>query len=104
MSIGSILVGIALALVTGACLARPFRTATVDLDRAIETWVAEVRVEERRRRPVGGTATTGSKGAEERRSNEAEEQVNYCSQCGRSVGPDDHFCAGCGASLRGGVE
>jgi hypothetical protein len=93
MSIGSILVGIALALVTGAYLARPFRTATVDLDRAIETWVAEVRAEKQR-----------SGGAEEQRSEKAEEKVNYCSQCGRRVGPDDHFCAGCGTPLRGDVE
>jgi hypothetical protein len=93
VSIGSILVGIALALVTGAYLARPFRTATVDLDRAIETWVAEMRAEGRR-----------SKGAEEQGSEGEGEKVNYCSQCGRRVGPDDRFCAGCGTPLRGDVE
>ena len=95
MSIGSVLIGIALALVVGAYLARPFRTATVDLDRAIKTWVAEVRAEERRRRRGG----EGEKGSEK-----AEEAVNYCVQCGRSVGPDDRFCAGCGTPLREGVE
>jgi hypothetical protein len=45
MSLGGILVGVALILVVGAYLARPFRTAT-DLDRAIEAWVAQVRAEE----------------------------------------------------------
>lgn len=93
MSIGSILVGIALTLVTGAYLARPFRTATVDLDRAIETWVAEVRAERQR-----------SGGTKEQKSEEAEEKVNYCSQCGRRVGPGDRFCAGCGTPLREDVE
>ncbi len=93
MSIGSILVGIALALVTGTYVARPFRTATVDLDRAIETWVTEVRAEGRR-----------SGGAEERESEETEGAINYCPKCGRRVGYDDHFCAGCGVPLQGGVE
>ncbi len=104
MSVGAIFVGIAFALVVGAYLARPFRTATVDLERAIEAWVAEVRaegqgnrgVEEQRQHPVGATATAGSE--------EAEEKVNYCSQCGRRVGPDDRFCAGCGAPLREGLK
>ena len=93
MSIGSILVGIALALVTGAYLARPFRTATVDLDQAIESWVAKVRAEGRK----GG-------GAEEQESEGTEEAINYCPKCGRRVGLDDHFCAGCGAPLRESVK
>ena len=46
MSIGSILVGIALILGVGAYLARPFRRGRVDLDRAIETWVSQVRADE----------------------------------------------------------
>jgi len=86
MSIGSVLVGIAVALVAGTYLARPFRSARVDLDRAIEVWVAQVCADGQ-----------GSRGAEE-------QAVNYCSQCGRRVGPDDRFCAGCGAPLLGGAE
>lgn len=88
MSIGSVLVGIALALVVGAYLARPFRTrARDDLDRQIETWVARVRAE-----------VEGGRGAEEQRG----ETANYCPQCGRRVGPDDRFCAGCGTWLQEG--
>ena len=104
MSVGSVLVGLALALVVGAYLARPFRTVALDLDRTIKTWVAEVRAERQRRRPVVAVAPTGSGGAGEQRSREAEEAINYCPHCGRRVSPDDHFCAGCGTSLRGGVE
>jgi hypothetical protein len=89
MSIGSILVGVAFILIVGAYLARPFRRGRVDLDRAIETWVAQVRV---------GEGGEGSASAAE----DAEEGVNYCPQCGRRVGPDDRFCAGCGRPLPGG--
>ncbi len=82
MSTGSVLAGIAVALVVGAYLARPFRTAEVDLDRAIEVWVAQVRAE---------------------RETESV-MVNYCPQCGRRLGPNDRFCAGCGTRLQGGAE
>lgn len=84
MSIGSILVGVALVVGVGAYLARPFRQGRVDLDRAIETWASQVRVS----------------GADK----DAEEAVNYCARCGRRAGPDDRFCAGCGRPLSGGAE
>lgn len=47
MSIGTVLVALALALVAAAYLARPFRAARAgaDLDRAIEAWVAQARAE-----------------------------------------------------------
>ena len=45
MSTGSALIGIAVTLVVAAYLARPFRTAG-SLNRAIETWVAQVRAEQ----------------------------------------------------------
>jgi hypothetical protein len=87
MSLGSVLVVLAVLLVVVAYLARPFRIARRDagLDRVIEAWVARVRAEGRREgeRP-------------------AREPVNYCPQCGHHVGPDDRFCAGCGARLPGG--
>ena len=90
MGIGSIFVGIALLLVVLAYLARPFRVARagVDLDRAIEAWVAQVRAKGQR-----------SRGAEEQGTKGAEGQVNFCPQCGRRVSPDDRFCAQCGAPL-----
>ena len=89
MSIGSVLVGVAVALVVGAYLARPFRVVSVNadanLDRDIEAWVAQARSR--------GTAISSA---------EAElEPVNFCFECGRRVGSDDRFCAGCGTRLRG---
>ncbi len=88
MSIGAILVGIAGLLVVGAYLARPFYTTELDLERAIEAWVAQARAE----------------GTGEQRGTGAGEPVNFCSRCGRSVGPDDHFCPGCGAQLPRGTR
>lgn len=82
MSIGSVLVGIALVLIVAAYLARPFRRVEADPDRAIEVWVAQVRAE---------------------RETESV-MVNYCPQCGRRLGPNDRFCAGCGTRLQGGAE
>ena len=89
MGIGSILVGVAVALIVGAYLARPFRVAkvTTDLDQAIETWVAFVRAE-------GAVPSPAEKGLE---------PTNFCHQCGRRVVSDDRFCAGCGTLLRGGT-
>ena len=85
MGIGSVLVGIACALIVGAYLARPFRRPEADRDQVIEAWVARVRE---------------SGGAERRRSGGVEEAVNFCSQCGRRIGPDDRFCSGCGTRLQ----
>ncbi|RLC77020.1 MAG: hypothetical protein DRJ03_11025 [Chloroflexi bacterium] len=96
MSIGAILVGVACALVVGAYLARPFRRTEIDPDRAIEAWVAQARAEK------AGKRESRETGAQ--RSRRAEETVNFCSKCGRSVGPDDHFCPGCGAKLPRGTK
>lgn len=88
MSIGSVLVGIAVVLIVGAYLARPFRTVTVgegaNLDRDIEAWVAQARPRETE---IGSVEV------------DAEEPMNFCFQCGRRVVPGDRFCAGCGTQL-----
>lgn len=85
MSFGSILIGLALAVVVGAWLARPFRRAG-DPDRAIEHWVAQARAAH------GEPLAT----VEERPG----EEIHFCPRCGRRVGPEDRFCARCGAPLR----
>ena len=93
MTIGSILVGIAVLAVVGAYLVRPFRpSSAMSLDRTIEAWVAQVK--EERERPEdtkeAGVATVeGATGHE----------MNYCPHCGRQVDPDDRFCSGCGKQL-----
>ena len=84
MGAGSVLIGVAIALVVGAYLARPFRKVAMDQDRVIEGWIAQVRAE----------------GTDVRRTEQSSEQVNFCHQCGRRAGPDDRFCAGCGIPLR----
>lgn len=90
MSIGSVLVGATVALVVAAYLARPFRATKVstDVDRTIEAWVAHVRTE-----GVSNSLVEMEKDAE---------PVNFCSQCGRRVGPNDRFCPGCGTRLQEG--
>ncbi len=88
MGIGSILVGVAVVLVVGAYLARPFRTTEVDLDQTIDAWVAQVSAE----------------GAAARLTDRGPDPVNFCPQCGRRVGPDDRFCARCGTPLQAGTE
>ena len=82
MSIGTVLVGIAVVLLVGTYLARPFRKGEAVLDRAIETWVAQVRAEGQPREDEPGTRCS-----------------SHCSQCGRPVHPGDRFCSGCGTPL-----
>ncbi len=97
MSPGSLLIGLALALVVGAWLARPFRRAA-DPDRAIEYWVARARavgggpIGEAEGRPAGSEPRSEAEG-------HPTDEVNFCSRCGRRVGPEDRFCARCGAPL-----
>lgn len=95
MSIGSVLIGVAVLAVVAAYLARPFRaSAAAGPDRSIEAWVAQVREEERRSR--SGEEKKSARPVEEGRDDQA---VNYCPQCGRRVAPDDRFCSGCGRPL-----
>lgn len=91
MSIGSILIGLSLALVVGAWLARPFRRAA-DPDRAVEYWVAQARAARSGPFVVRHEA--------ERSAVDADEGIHFCPRCGRPVGPEDRFCARCGAPLR----
>lgn len=103
MSIGSILVGLAVALVVGAFVARPFRQMRAsEVERAIESWVAQARAEQRAEGK--GQEARGRKQEAREKAEEAEEPAAFCPQCGRRVGPEDRFCARCGRPLRGGAE
>jgi hypothetical protein len=94
MSVGALLIGIALLTVVAAYVARPFRTARegADPDKAIEFWVAQVR----------GEQEMSPEGGEPGGSDLRADTVNYCPECGRRVASDDRFCSRCGTKLRGG--
>lgn len=100
MSIGSILVGIAVLALVVAYLARPFRPAgSASVDRTIETWVREVQDEE----PDPSKQPQAEHAGDRMTPADAEpvaRPVNYCSQCGQRVASDDRFCSSCGARLR----
>ncbi len=78
MSLGAILVGAAIAAMTIAYIARPFRAAALDEDTLIEAWVHAV--------AAASSASTSA-------------GVDFCLQCGRQVAPDHRFCPGCGERL-----
>jgi hypothetical protein len=75
MSVGSILVSVAVLLFLAAYVALPFRRAEVDLDKFIEARVARIR-------------------------RERDDGARPCPHCGHYAGTDDRFCAGCGMPLQ----
>ena len=125
MSLGSIFVGLAIAVITIAYIARPFRAASnaasggVDsrTDKLIESWVRAAPVE-----PSGVEDAAMAPGTEAPATADAATAtpapvvppssapataqgaassgaVNFCPQCGRRVTSDYRFCPGCGAPL-----
>lgn len=77
MSGGSLLVGAALALVSAAFVARPFRPPRGnDLDSTIQRWVSQVR------------------------SARSTAEPRYCRQCGQALDADDRFCSACGTPVK----
>lgn len=81
MSVGTVLVALAIATVLVAYVARPFRREEGDPEAQLERWVQEARSQ---RSETTGRAT--------------------CPQCGRPVQADHRFCPGCGAPLPEGEE
>ena len=79
MGIGSVLVGLAALVVLAAYVALPFRSTSLDVDRAIEVWASQDRNLENDDIAVDG---------------------RFCTACGRQAQPDDRFCSGCGTELR----
>lgn len=75
MSLGAVLVGISLALVTVSYVARPLRAGpSLSDEQRIEAWVVA---------------------ADPR----AAKHPGLCPKCGRRLGRGDRFCRGCGAAL-----
>ncbi len=118
MSLGSIFVGLAIAVIVIAYIARPFRAASgvavSRTDKLIEAWVraapvATPAVPDAIAEP-GGDAVAPvvtppvvpapvvvPRAAA--RPVSPSEAVNFCPQCGRRVTSDYRFCPGCGALL-----
>lgn len=105
MTLGSLLIGIAVTLVVVAYLARPFRAERRSVDAQIEAWVAEAR----RASTASPPASSSEASSSEAGSSEAasalpaaasDDEINFCPQCGRKVAPDHRFCPGCGYQLR----
>ena len=86
MDIGSIVVGVAVALVVGAYLARPFRTTEADLDQSIDAWGTQVRAE----------------GAAARLTDRRPEPMNFCPQCGKTHKNMCHSCLEAKKGANGG--
>ncbi len=76
MTPGTLLCTLAIAVVVAAYVARPFRRAPDDIDRAIEGWIAQ----ETRLRLA-----------------RSKKDPNICPHCGRRIKPQHRFCRGCGA-------
>ena len=121
MSLGSIFVGLAIAVMAIAYIVRPFRAASSATasrtDKLIEAWVRAAPVatpgaKDTVTAPDAGTLTEADapaavpvvasapavvpRAAARPVSSEA---VNFCPQCGRRVTSDYRFCPGCGALL-----
>lgn len=118
MSLGSIFVGLAIAVIVIAYIARPFRAASgaaaSRTDKLIEAWVRAATVPTPAAQNVvaepGGDAVASvitppvapapvvvpRAAARPASSSEA---VNFCPQCGRRVTSEYRFCPGCGALL-----
>lgn len=100
MSIGSVLIGLAVLAVLAAYLARPFRsTAGAGVNQTIEAWVTQVQLEEAKPTASDDEEELGESAREEA----APEAINYCPQCGRAVDENDRFCSGCGTRLGRGT-
>jgi hypothetical protein len=116
MSLGSILVGLAVAVIVIAYIVRPFRAASgaavSRTDKLIEAWV----------RATPTVAPSGPSGVEDSAPAPraavstpmpmtsvpvvppssvplSSGEVNFCPQCGRRVTAEYRFCPGCGALL-----
>jgi hypothetical protein len=116
MSLGSIFVGLAIAVITIAYIVHPFRAASgaaaSRTDKLIEAWVRAAPVVTPGAQDVvadmgaGASVATSAPVVAPPPSAPATAQVvapsgavNFCPQCGRRVTADYRFCPGCGALL-----
>lgn len=120
MSLGTILTSVAALVLVVAYVARPFRRERVDVDRAIDRWMRQVRsatvAVDEASMPAGMDAdVTAQREADPPVSDlpadagtvavgemDQDEPVNFCPYCGRRVEPDHVFCPKCGRQLAEG--
>jgi hypothetical protein len=113
MSLGTVLVSLAILSVVVAYVARPFKHVAVDVDATVEAWVRQARATssaaemgdaEAEIGPVAPSSMPPSTlepvGAAPLQDDEA---TNFCPHCGRRVEPDHLFCPRCGKSLGRGA-
>jgi hypothetical protein len=95
MTIGALLIGLAVAILAVSYITRPFQDdKRGDLEQTIDQWVAQASA-----RPTTKKAEPTL--PEPKPTVEADEApINFCPQCGRRVSPDHQFCPGCGTKLR----
>lgn len=101
-SVGSLLVGASVILITVAYVIRPFRRREMDLDRAVDAWVRQIEAGEAAQagtapQPPAAQAATASNEGDVVTS--AHPSVNFCPYCGRRVESDHRFCPSCGKPL-----
>lgn len=118
MTLGTILVSLAILLGVGAYVAWPFRRTDpdADIDRLVEAWVKRAQSPlptVTAAQPMADEAEPPAEPAEARRLNppavgvasvmdvpvRSEEVINFCPYCGRKVQPDHAFCPKCGRQL-----
>ena len=103
MSIGALLIGLAVLILLVAYVAGPFRRVESDLDAQIETWIAQVRRSEHVGRQQADTDRIADASVERAAGSDAEQPMSspphFCHQCGYRVKPEHRFCPNCGTQL-----
>ena len=108
MSIGAILVSVAVVAVVAAYVARPFRRVAVDVDGIVEVWVRRARraglamigdEPEISASPQVVAVDQAAVAPAQPLPADDDEEVSFCPHCGRRVEPDHRFCPRCGKQL-----
>ncbi len=105
MSLGTVLVSLAILSVVAAYIARPFRRVAINVEGTIEAWVSQARALGSSAPDVGfegeanplvdlSTPEPGDAGLPG-----SDEPMQFCPHCGRRVEPDHMFCPRCGKPL-----
>lgn len=124
MTLGTILVSLAILVGVGAYVVWPFRRidgvgADADVDRLVEAWVKRAQSAAAAAaavQPAAGAAEPPAESVRMRQPSpppvrvaldqdavvDTEDAMNFCPYCGRKVQPDHVFCPKCGRQLTKG--